>query len=188
MGMMACRECGKPVSSEAPSCPHCGVLKPVKPEKPKQVGGWGIAAALVVGFFFFKACSPNDPPPARPAAQSAAPVKSPEAIRQEQAAAERERVAKMTPAQTVEYLRPKLLVICQAMNRQYNHIEVRQRGDGLYCVHEFYSQYTLSAGPLAQAMQAYINEYRGELLKAKVKKVGVYGRGEFASGQWYVVD
>ena len=29
MALMYCRECGKQVSSEAPSCPHCGVPNPV---------------------------------------------------------------------------------------------------------------------------------------------------------------
>jgi TM2 domain-containing membrane protein YozV len=29
MALMYCRECGKQVSSEAPTCPHCGVPQPV---------------------------------------------------------------------------------------------------------------------------------------------------------------
>lgn len=28
MGMTSCRECGKPVSSKAKACPHCGVVRP----------------------------------------------------------------------------------------------------------------------------------------------------------------
>lgn len=31
MSMAKCRECGKEVSSEAETCPHCGIKKPVKP-------------------------------------------------------------------------------------------------------------------------------------------------------------
>jgi len=31
MALMYCRECGNQVSSEAPSCPHCGVPRPVLP-------------------------------------------------------------------------------------------------------------------------------------------------------------
>ncbi len=30
MALKACRECGKDVSTEAPSCPHCGVLSPAQ--------------------------------------------------------------------------------------------------------------------------------------------------------------
>lgn len=33
MALMFCRECGKQVSSEAPSCPHCGVPRPVLTEE-----------------------------------------------------------------------------------------------------------------------------------------------------------
>jgi rRNA maturation protein Nop10 len=34
MPLRACRECGKEVSSLAPTCPHCGVPSPVpKPER-----------------------------------------------------------------------------------------------------------------------------------------------------------
>ena len=29
MALMYCRECGQQVSSEAPTCPHCGVPRPV---------------------------------------------------------------------------------------------------------------------------------------------------------------
>jgi hypothetical protein len=42
MALMYCRECGKQVSSEAPSCPHCGVPNPtgntagVWPDPPRQ--------------------------------------------------------------------------------------------------------------------------------------------------------
>ena len=31
MALEPCRECGKEVSSEAPSCPHCGVIGPTSP-------------------------------------------------------------------------------------------------------------------------------------------------------------
>ena len=30
MALKPCRECGKEVSSEAPSCPHCGVVGPIR--------------------------------------------------------------------------------------------------------------------------------------------------------------
>jgi len=31
MALQSCRECGKPVSTEAPTCPHCGAPKPTAP-------------------------------------------------------------------------------------------------------------------------------------------------------------
>lgn len=33
MALTTCRECGKQVSTEAESCPHCGVVKPFRPQK-----------------------------------------------------------------------------------------------------------------------------------------------------------
>ena len=38
MALVPCRECGKPISTEAPTCPHCGVLEPWRrvPEKQRQ--------------------------------------------------------------------------------------------------------------------------------------------------------
>lgn len=57
--MSTCRECGKPVSSDAASCPHCGVKKPVH----KSVGIVGIVLAAVFGLFVFKACSNMDAKP-----------------------------------------------------------------------------------------------------------------------------
>ena len=43
MALKKCRECGQSVSSEAKTCPHCGVKKPVT-----QTSGW---AWLVVILF-----------------------------------------------------------------------------------------------------------------------------------------
>jgi len=42
MALKDCRECGKSVSSKAPSCPHCGA----------QLKRKGIGCGSVVGFFF----------------------------------------------------------------------------------------------------------------------------------------
>ncbi len=38
MVLVPCRECGKQISTEAPTCPHCGVPEPWRrvPEKQRQ--------------------------------------------------------------------------------------------------------------------------------------------------------
>lgn len=43
MTLIACKECGKEISSAAPACPHCGI------KRPKQVGviGWIFALILL---------------------------------------------------------------------------------------------------------------------------------------------
>jgi len=49
MGMVNCRECGKEVSDQAKSCPHCGIAKPAPPS---QVGNYlklGFGALVVFG-------------------------------------------------------------------------------------------------------------------------------------------
>ena len=47
MALGTCRECGKQVSSEAASCPHCGVSQPV-PRKPNVARGRLILLGLVI--------------------------------------------------------------------------------------------------------------------------------------------
>lgn len=75
MALGPCRECEREVSSEAESCPHCGVPKPVRPEriKPKTlVIIFGIAAfLLILGLL-------SDPPPA-PREQTAEEIAQAEA-------------------------------------------------------------------------------------------------------------
>lgn len=44
MAMKACRECGKEVSTEAKTCPHCGVKSPVRK-------GLGLGSKIVLGIF-----------------------------------------------------------------------------------------------------------------------------------------
>lgn len=68
--MIKCHECGKEISSEAKSCPHCGAT--LKQEK--NIGCLGIGVLVVVSFLFFitlfgKSKTPE--PPLTPAAQAA---------------------------------------------------------------------------------------------------------------------
>jgi hypothetical protein len=67
VAMGKCRECSKSVSSEATTCPHCGVPRPVAPPRPKTpeaeaaergVGiGCLVVVLLVFGWCYF---SPSD--------------------------------------------------------------------------------------------------------------------------------
>jgi hypothetical protein len=40
MAMTACRECGKPVSTQAKNCPHCGTSAPSKKKGKGGIGKW----------------------------------------------------------------------------------------------------------------------------------------------------
>jgi hypothetical protein len=48
MAIVKCRECGKDVSTEAKSCPHCGVAKPVPPSKTGNYIKLAFGALLVI--------------------------------------------------------------------------------------------------------------------------------------------
>lgn len=55
MALKPCRECKKPVSTEAPSCPHCGVPTPVAassskkdPSTKEKLAGLAVLALIVV--------------------------------------------------------------------------------------------------------------------------------------------
>ncbi len=40
MTLTPCRECGQQVSTEAPACPHCGVVNPTREaEMPRRASG-----------------------------------------------------------------------------------------------------------------------------------------------------
>ena len=48
MGMVKCRECGKDVSNEAKTCPHCGVATPAPESKFGLYVKLGLGAVLVI--------------------------------------------------------------------------------------------------------------------------------------------
>ncbi len=48
MGMVKCRECGKDVSDQAKTCPHCGVAKPAPESKLGLYVKLGLGAVLVI--------------------------------------------------------------------------------------------------------------------------------------------
>lgn len=52
MALTACRECQREVSSEAPTCPHCGARAPVPKKAGMGVGGWVLVIlGCIVGLF-----------------------------------------------------------------------------------------------------------------------------------------
>lgn len=55
MALVQCKECSKQVSTQAKVCPGCG--SPV----PESIGAFGYLMVLMVGFIFYKGCSPNTP-------------------------------------------------------------------------------------------------------------------------------
>lgn len=71
MAMTTCRECGKEVSTEAKSCPHCGVAAPGKKPASVKDGLLGLAImAALVGFGVYS-CSDSDDDSAAKAAAAA---------------------------------------------------------------------------------------------------------------------
>ena len=85
-------------------------------------------------------------------------------------------------------MKAELLKVCEFAAPHYNYSTTKQRGNGLFCVHDFYNQYSLSAGNDAKLIGAFVSEWSQELRHLGIKRVGVYGTGEYASGQWFNVD
>jgi hypothetical protein len=54
MGLQACRECGKQVSTDAPTCPHCGTRRPATRSgmSPLAIGCLGLLGIAVLGGIF----------------------------------------------------------------------------------------------------------------------------------------
>jgi predicted amidophosphoribosyltransferase len=46
--LINCRACGREISSNATSCPHCGEPRPEAQPKPKQTAT-GLLAAIIIG-------------------------------------------------------------------------------------------------------------------------------------------
>ena len=47
MAMTACKECGKAVSTEAKTCPHCGTSAPAKKKGKGGIGKWLLIAFAI---------------------------------------------------------------------------------------------------------------------------------------------
>lgn len=93
--LVKCKACGNSIAKSAKICPHCGA-------KNKRGGGCSVVVAaffviIVVGFIAAKG---------REASEKAGEIRSQvQQVQQEQAKAEREKVAAMTPEQREKYLK-----------------------------------------------------------------------------------
>lgn len=78
MAMAACRECKKEVSSEAKTCPHCGISTPVKPKPSARTGL--VTLAIIVAVIAIAYDSSKDTDAIKPVEP---PAKTPEQIQAE---------------------------------------------------------------------------------------------------------
>jgi len=74
----------------------------------------------------------------------------------------------------------------------YNWIQVKTEKTGggyaLWGVHEFYTEYSFSAGSLGPAVYAWMDLHHSDIMDAKVRRVGVRGIGEYATRIWFKVE
>jgi len=80
----------------------------------------------------------------------------------------------------------------QSENTHLNYIDVKlvkhKRGYTLYATHEYFTQYTFTIGSFGPNVANWIGKSRSSLLECGITRVGVAGRGEYASYAWYDVD
>lgn len=90
-----------------------------------------------------------------------------------------------------ERLRGQYQDLLSEANPQLNFIQSKltkmKGGYALWAVHDYFSRYTFSIGSDAKVVQAWIDENRTELHNAEIVRVGVMGRGGFASYCWFDV-
>lgn len=185
MAMGVCRECNKAVSSEAKACPSCGAADPFKP---KRIGVLGWLGVGFVGLLAFTMCTPRDDAStavtAKPTGSGGPPPKSESQIALEKRLA----LQSLKPNDLRPILANELQALCTLINPSLNYIKGEVRGTAIYCVHTFYNEHSLKVGRLGPAMSAWAQDWTAELRHAGVKRVGVYGTGEYASGSWFVLD
>lgn len=83
MALVSCRECGKRVSDEAQTCPHCGITNPAPPPTPPSATRGYVWIAIIVAVIAVVVIgSQSKPGPSTPAPSVVAPAptvdKSPE--------------------------------------------------------------------------------------------------------------
>lgn len=184
MTMGRCRECKKPVSSEAAACPSCGVANPYVA---KKIGVFGWVGVTLVGVICFTTCSSieRSSKPEASAAPNSTLTQSAAQTAAQIAANNREAMRRLKPAEVRAIMKDKLLAVCDRAHPSLNYIKTEIRGNALYCVHSFYSEHSLSIGSLAPTMSAWIGEWDAELKMAGIKRVGVFGSGNYPSGSWF---
>lgn len=76
-----------------------------------------------------------------------------------------------------------------AQNPHLNYVDVKiqksGKGYAIYATHEFFSQFTMSAGPDARLCEEFIDLTSEELAAAKVVRIGFWGKGPYSSGCWF---
>jgi hypothetical protein len=85
------------------------------------------------------------------------------------------------------YVTDRLQEFCERANPHLNWIKVSVRGNGLFCVHDLFGRYTLSAGSFGPAMGSWVSQHEEALKKAKISRVGVWGTGSYATGAYFDV-
>lgn len=74
------------------------------------------------------------------------------------------------------------------MNPQLNYVDVKiqkaGKGYAIFATHEYFTRYTMSAGPDAEVCEEFIQLTREELRAANIVRVGYWGRGPYSSGVW----
>jgi hypothetical protein len=178
MAIVTCRECKKPVSSEAKLCPHCGA----RPRNPHT--GLKVLIIFVGLFAIFSILEHKAHPPGEEGARDSRPV-APDLRAVERARYLADVGLDQPGARRAAAARLK--EFCASHDRHLNYIEVKLRGTGLYCVHAFYSRLALSAGTLGPDMGQWVADNDELLRKSKITRVGVWGTGEYASGAWFDV-
>jgi len=120
VALKPCRECKKEVSTEAKTCPHCGVAKPVPPAPPSTAatlaGVWIVTLLLLgVGYCFYS--SANETPRANdPEARSVALV----------VACEQEALARLKAPSTAQFSKGV-----------HSNQMVQSIGGGQFVVHDY---------------------------------------------------
>ena len=181
MAIGVCRECGNKVSSEADVCPRCGAPCPYR-EKRTAVVVW--IGAVFLGLSILAMCAPQNGRPVQPTA-SDLPPQSPRPKTGAEIEAENRAAVRSLPSQQLRpVLADRLLLACQRAAPHLNYVKTSVRGNAILCVHSFYSEHSLQIGPLAGEIERFIGDWGGELRRAGIKRVGVWGTGEFATGSY----
>jgi len=88
-----------------------------------------------------------------------------------------EKPEELTPEEIRKSLEVSYRLTMSEQNLSLNFIKSKytkgEKGYSLWAVHTFFSRYSFDIGPNARTVQAWINENRVDLDKAKVVRVGV---------------
>ena len=88
-----------------------------------------------------------------------------------------------------ESLKTSYLNLIKNENSIYNFVEAKltkmKGGYALWAVHEFFNQYSFSAGNDARVVSQWIDENRNDLNKVGIVRVGLMGKGPYASWCYY---